>query len=74
MNRLMVFKAATIYAISGRLMFRTWYQLRGLLSRPSFRDKIGKVITHTLPIKDIDKGFNLILSKQASKVVLTPNW
>jgi threonine 3-dehydrogenase len=74
MNRLLIFRAATIYGISGRLMFRTWYQVRGLLSRPSFRDKIGKVITHTLPIKDIDKSFGLILSKQASKVVLTPNW
>jgi threonine 3-dehydrogenase len=74
MNRLLIFRAATIYGISGRLMFRTWYQVRGLLSRPSFRNKISQVITHTLPIKDIDKGFNLILSKQASKVVLTPNW
>jgi len=74
LNRLMIFKAATIYGISGRLMFRTWLQVRGLLSRPSFREKIRKIITHTFPIKDIEKGFEAILSKQAAKVALTPNW
>lgn len=74
LNRLVIFKAATIYGISGRLMYRTWYQVRGLLSRPSFQKKISQVITHTLPIKDIEKGFDLILTKKAAKVALTPDW
>jgi threonine 3-dehydrogenase len=74
LNRLMIFKAATIYGISGRLMYRTWYQVRGLLSRPSFQKKISQVITHTIPIKDIKEGFDLIITKKAAKVVLTPDW
>jgi threonine 3-dehydrogenase len=74
LNRLMIFKAATIYGISGRLMYRTWYQVRGLLSRPSFRKKISQVLTHTLPIKDAEEGFALILTKKAAKVALTPDW
>jgi threonine 3-dehydrogenase len=74
LNRLMIFKAATIYGISGRLMYRTWFQVRGLLNRQKFREKISKVITHTLPIRDLEKGFALITSKQAAKVTLLPEW
>jgi threonine 3-dehydrogenase len=74
LNRLMIFKAATIYGISGRLMYRTWFQVRGLLRRPQLRTKVSKVVTHRLPIKDLEKGFDLILSKQAAKVGLTPKW
>lgn len=74
LNRLMIFKAATIYGISGRMMFRTWFQVRGLLRRPQLREKISKVITHRLPIRDLEKGYALILSKQAAKVGLTPKW
>jgi threonine 3-dehydrogenase len=74
LNRLMIFKAATIYGISGRLMYRTWYQVRGLLRRPSLLQKVGKVITHRVPIRDLKKGYELILSKQAAKVGLTPDW
>ena len=74
LNRLMIFKAATVYGISGRLMFRTWYQLRGLLRRPQLREKVSKVVTHRLPMQDLEKGFDLIISKQAAKVGLTPDW
>ncbi len=74
MNRLMIFKAATIYGISGRLMYRTWFQVRGLLNRQKFREKIKHVITHTLPIRDLEKGLELITSKEAAKVTLLPEW
>ena len=74
LNRLMIFKAATVYGISGRLMFRTWYQLRGLLRRPQLQEKVSKVVTHRLPIRDLEKGYDLIISKQAAKVGLTPDW
>ncbi len=74
LNRLMIFKAATVYGISGRLMYRTWFQVRGLLRRAQFREKVSKVVTHRLPIRDLEQGFELILSKQAAKVGLTPKW
>lgn len=74
LNRLMIFKAATIYGISGRLMYRTWFQVRGLLRRSRLRDKISRVITHRLPIRELNKGYELIISKQAAKVGLTPDW
>lgn len=74
LNNAVIFKAATVYGISGRRMFQTWYQMRGLLSNVAFRKKIGFIITHRILIKDIAKGIEAIHSKQAGKVVLEPRW
>lgn len=74
LNNSMIFKAATVYGITGRRMFETWYQVRGLLAKPSFKEKIAAVITHRMPMRDIIKGIELIKSKQAGKVVLQPKW
>jgi len=74
LNSAMIFKSATVYGITGRRMFETWYQVRGLLAKPSFKEKIAAVITHRIPIRDISKGLDLIKSKQAGKVVLEPKW
>jgi len=74
LNNAVVFKSATVYGITGRRMFETWFQVRGLLAKPSFLEKIEAVITHRIPIRDIEKGMNLIKSKQAGKVVLEPKW
>ncbi|MFW9831785.1 MAG: alcohol dehydrogenase catalytic domain-containing protein, partial [Candidatus Thorarchaeota archaeon] len=51
LNRLMIFKAATIFGISGRLMYRTWFQVRGLLRRSQLRERVNQVVTHRLPIR-----------------------
>ncbi|RJS84000.1 L-threonine 3-dehydrogenase [Candidatus Bathyarchaeota archaeon] len=69
-----VFKAATVYGITGRRMFQTWYQVRGLLSRPNFREKISSIITHKVPVRDIAKGMDLLNNKKAAKVALEPKW
>ncbi len=73
-NNAMIFKSATVYGITGRRIFETWYQVRGLLASPSFREKISAIITHKLPIREIGKALDLITSKQAGKVVLEPKW
>ena len=73
-NNAMIFKAATVYGISGRRMFQTWHQVKGLLSDKGFRDKIASVITHKLPMKSITEGIELIKLKKAAKVVLEPVW
>lgn len=74
MNNAVIFRSATIYGITGRRIFETWYQVRGLLANPSFREKISAIITHKLMIRDIGKALDLITSKQAGKVVLEPKW
>ena len=48
--------------------------MKGLLAKPSFREKISAIITHRLPMRDIAKGMELIKSKQAAKVALEPKW
>jgi len=74
LNDALIFKAATVYGVTGRRMFETWYQVRGLLAKPSFKEKISAIITHRMPMRDITKGIELIKSKQAGKVVLEPKW
>jgi len=73
-NNAIIFKSAVVYGITGRRMFETWYQVKGLLSRGDFREKIRQIITHRFPMKDIAKGMEAIERKQAGKVVLEPVW
>jgi threonine 3-dehydrogenase len=73
-NNALIFKSSIVYGITGRRMFETWYQMKGLLSKPSFRQKISSIITHRLPMSDIAKAMELIKSKQAAKVILEPKW
>jgi threonine 3-dehydrogenase len=73
-NNAITFKSATVFGITGRRMFQTWDMMFKVLRKPEFRRKLGSVTTHTLPIRDIEKGMELIRSKQAAKVSLKPEW
>lgn len=67
-----VFKGATIYGISGRKMFDTWYRVRNLLA--SKRLDISPIITHEMTLDDYKYGFDkmLELPRVAAKAVLFP--
>lgn len=69
-----VFRAARIHGIFGRRMFETWFQVKGLLAVPSFREKVARVITHRVPIPDVARAMQLIESGQAAKVSLEAKW
>ncbi|MEW5701497.1 MAG: L-threonine 3-dehydrogenase [Candidatus Zixiibacteriota bacterium] len=71
-NNALVFRGVTVYGINGRLMFDTWVTVRNLLT--SGRLDITPVITHTLPLAEFAKGFDLMMTspKQSGKVVLFP--
>lgn len=71
-NNAIIFRAATVYGITGRRMFQTWYQVKGLLARSDFRSKIASIITHRIPMKKIADGIEAIHNKQAGKVILEP--
>ncbi len=73
-NDAMIFKAATVYGISGRRMFQTWYQVKGLLSNSEFQNKMKSIITHKLAMENVKEGIELINSKKAAKVILEPKW
>ena len=73
-NNAITFKSATVHGITGRRMFQTWDQMFKILWRKDFREKLSSIVTHTLPIRDIEKGMKLIRTKQAAKVSLRPEW
>jgi len=69
-----VTKAARIHGIFGRRMFETWYQVKGLLARPAFREKVATIITHRVPIPELARAMDLIESMHAAKVSLEAKW
>ena len=73
-NNAVIFNAAHVFGISGRRMFQTWRQVKGLLSKPEFVNKMKSIITHKLAMRDVKKGIDLINSKKAGKVILEPKW
>lgn len=63
-----IFKGAKVLGINGRLMFETWYQVENFLL--SGRLELDEIVTHQLDMEDFDKGFRLMQSGDAIKVVL----
>ncbi len=70
----LVLKAAQVHGIFGRRMFATWYQVKSLLARSEFRDKVRQIITHRVPIPEVGRAMELIRSMQAAKVSLEAKW
>ncbi len=66
-----VFKGASIYGVTGRRMFETWYQTRGLIETGQV--DIKPVITHHMLLEDFEQAFELMLSGKALKVALYPH-
>lgn len=64
-----IFKGIRVYGVTGRRLFGTWYRLTGLFKAGL---NIKPIITHTLPMTEFAKGFDLIKSGQCGKVVLFP--
>ncbi len=64
-----IFKGIRVHGITGRRLFSTWYRLAGLFKAGL---DIKPVVTHTFPMSEFTKGFDLINSGQCGKVVLFP--
>lgn len=64
-----IFKGIRVYGVTGRRLFGTWYRLAGLFKAGL---NIRPVITHSFPMAEFAKGFDLIRSGQCGKVVLFP--
>jgi threonine 3-dehydrogenase len=62
-----VFNMLTIKGIYGREMYETWYKMSVMIQ--SGLD-ITPIITHRLPAKEFEKGFEVMKSGQSGKVVL----
>jgi threonine 3-dehydrogenase len=63
-----IFKGLTVLGINGRRMYETWYQVESFILSGAFPSDL--IVTHQLPMQDFDKGFKLMQSGEAIKVVL----
>lgn len=62
-----IFKGLEIKGIYGRRMFETWYKMGSLLQAGL---DLKPIITHHLPVRDFQKGFDIMRSGQSGKVIL----
>jgi threonine 3-dehydrogenase len=59
-----------LYGIYGRKMYDTWERTQSLLRSGAL--DVSPIITHQLDLSDWERGFELIESRHAGKVVLLP--
>ncbi|SFE59729.1 threonine 3-dehydrogenase [Paenibacillus catalpae] len=67
LSRHIIFKGLRVEGITGRRMYQTWYQLKGLLEQNRIDLKL--LITHTFSLEDYEKAFELMISGQCGKIV-----
>lgn len=65
---LVIFKMLTIKGIYGREIFATWYKMVHMLESGL---NLNPVITHHFSVDDFQKGFDVMLSGQSGKVILS---
>ena len=62
-----IFKGLTIYGVVGRRMYDTWHQMSRFLRSGNFDPT--PVITHRLPLSEVDQAMHLIKSGEAGKII-----
>lgn len=62
-----IFKAARVLGIYGRLIFSTWYALERFLTTSPF--DADRLITHVLPLEKFEDAFSLLAHRDALKVI-----
>jgi threonine 3-dehydrogenase len=65
-----IFKGATVLGINGRRIWQTWYEGQALLR--SGKVDLSPLITHSLPLAEIETGIELLRRGEAAKVILHP--
>jgi len=65
-----IFKEAHVRGIVGREMFKTWYILEDLLK--SRKLNLQPLITHRMPLDQIDDAMKLVGTGECGKILLTP--
>jgi len=69
-NHHIVFKAAHVMGISGRRMWQTWYQGRGLIRSGAV--DLSPMVTDHFSLEDFHDAFERMASGDSGKVMLTP--
>ncbi len=66
-----IFKGAVVHGITGRRVFETWYKMQALLKSGAL--DLSPLITERIAMSEFKQGMELLLSGNASKVLLYPN-
>ncbi len=69
-NHHIVFKAAKVYGVSGRKLWETWYQARGLVRSGAV--DLAPMVTHRFPLEEYALAIETMASGESGKVVLFP--
>lgn len=64
-------KGITIHGITGRLIFNTWHQVRGLIN--SGKVDLDTVVTHRFSLEKYADAIDIMKSGRSGKVVLCPD-
>jgi len=64
-----IYKEATVYGVTGRIMWDTWWTAQSMLM--TGRMDISPVITHRFALADYDQAFVLAESAAAGKILFT---
>ena len=62
-----IMRGVTLYGITGRKMFQTWYQMGGILR--SQHMNLKPLVTHRFPLDEYEKALDVVRSRQCGKVV-----
>ena len=65
-----VFKGISIYGVVGRKIYETWHQVKDLIDRKVLN--LDKIITHVMPLSDVEKAAEIMRSGDSGKIVLVP--
>jgi len=66
-----IFKGAVVQGINGRRMFDTWYKMQALLRAGVLH--LDPLITDRMPMSDFARGMDLLISGNASKILMYPD-
>ena len=75
-GKYIVWKGVTMRGIFGRRMFDTWYTMLDLLAadKSGLKAKLDNVVARApVALDDFERGFELVRSQEAVKVLLTPD-
>ena len=70
LSELVIMKGLRVHGIYGRRIYDTWERTQALLRSGAL--DVSPIITHRLDLADWEQAFDLIASRHAGKVVLTP--
>lgn len=65
-----VFKGLRVYGVVGRKIYDTWYQVKELIDNDLL--DLDKVITHVMPMSEIEQAMELMGSGNCGKIVVDP--